>query len=245
MCTKPGHARIAVMLKSCSDSDRKAQERKGGRRGGRIPLGDFHGCMRQEPSRCGAGSKALRPSRRISPPVANVIMITGILITFGRNGRSLPPECATPGPNRSWCGFAGVSVDRPINLLGRRRDGLAVFPRDEIKAVAQQVDEAEPAPAPIRSLHHGLREHGGDRLGKAFEAVSDGDPHVRDAAMFQLVHDAQPEFGILLLFAPEAEDFPSSGGAHAAHDMHCLVAELRTSSSSRILTRSASKKING
>jgi hypothetical protein len=121
MCTKPGHARIAVMLKSCSDSDRKAQERKGGRRGGRIPLGDFHGCMRQEPSRCGAGSKALRPSRRISPPVANVIMITGILITFGRNGRSLPPECATPGPNRSWCGFTGVSVDRPINLLGRRR----------------------------------------------------------------------------------------------------------------------------
>ena len=41
------------------------------------------------------------------------------------------------------CGFAGGGVDRAINLLERRRDGLAVFPRDEIEAVAQQVDNAE------------------------------------------------------------------------------------------------------
>jgi hypothetical protein len=39
--------------------------------------------------------------------------------------------------------FAGVSVDRPINLLERRGDGLAVFPRDESEAMAQQVDNAE------------------------------------------------------------------------------------------------------
>src|SRR5215472_2091904 len=42
----------------------------------------------------------------------------------------------------SQCGFAGVGVDRPINLLERRGDGLAVFPGDEIEAVAQQVNDA-------------------------------------------------------------------------------------------------------
>jgi hypothetical protein len=41
---------------------------------------------------------------------------------------------------------------------------------------------------------------------ETLEAVNDSDQHVLDTAIFQLVHDAQPEFGTLILFEPEAED---------------------------------------
>ena len=44
-----------------------------------------------------------------------------------------------------------AGVDRAINLLERRGDGLRVFPGDEIEAVAQQVDDA--------GLHRRLREN--------------------------------------------------------------------------------------
>src|SRR6201987_4248153 len=113
-------------------------------------------------------------------------------------------------------GFAGGGVDRAINLLERRSDGLAVFPRDEIEAVTQQVDDA--------SLNHCLRKHGGDGLGETFETIDDGDQDVLDAAIFQLIHDAQPEFGALVLLEPEAEDFLGALSAYTERDMHRLVA---------------------
>jgi hypothetical protein len=77
-------------------------------------LDDLHGCTREEPGRCGEGSKALRPSRWVSPPITNVITITEILIIFGRNGRSLSPECATSGPNRS----AQLGIERLNGIRG-------------------------------------------------------------------------------------------------------------------------------
>src|SRR5262249_44518761 len=48
---------------------------------------------------------------------------------------------------------------------------------------------------------------------------------VLDTAVFQLVHDAQPEFGALILLEPEAEDFLGAVGAYAQRDMHRLVAD--------------------
>ena len=74
-------------------------------------------------------------------------------------------------------------------------------------------------------LDHRLRKDGGNRVGKPFEAVDDGDQDVLDATVFQLVHDAQPEFGTLILLEPEAEDFLGAVSAYAQRDMHRLVAD--------------------
>ncbi len=62
-------------------------------------------------------------------------------------------------------------------------------------------------------LDLGLREHGADRLGEALQPVDDGDQDVGDAAVAQLVHDAQPELGALGLLEPEAEHLLGAVGA--------------------------------
>jgi hypothetical protein len=67
-------------------------------------------------------------------------------------------------------------------------------------------------------------KHGGDGLGKAFEAVNDGNQDVLDAAIFQLIHDAQPEFGAFVLLEPQAEDFLGAVSTYAEREMHRLVA---------------------
>src|SRR5215213_3122923 len=103
------------------------------------------------------------------------------------------------------------------NLLQSGRDQFPVFPGDEIKAVAQQVNDA--------GLYRRLREHRGDRLREALEAVDDGDQHVFDAAVLDLVHDAQPEFGALVLFQPKPQDFLAAVGAHAKRDVDGLVSD--------------------
>src|SRR6185369_1178600 len=64
---------------------------------------------------------------------------------------------------------------------------------------------------------------GSDRLGKALQAVDNGDQHVLDAAVLELVHDAQPEFGALVLFEPKPQDFLAAVGAHAERDMDGLI----------------------
>ena len=63
-----------------------------------------------------------------------------------------------------------------------------------------------------------------DHLREAFEPIDDGDQHVLDAAVFQLVHDAQPKFGALVLFEPKPQDFLAAVGAHAERDMDGLIA---------------------
>ena len=92
---------------------------------------------------------------------------------------SLTPEALLESAER---GFTGGGVNRPVDALERGRHGLAVFPGREIEAVAQQVNDA--------GLHRRLGKNRSDRLGKAFEPVNDGDQHVSDAAVLQLVHDA-------------------------------------------------------
>ena len=54
-------------------------------------------------------------------------------------------------------------------------------------------------------LHHRVGEHGGDRFGKALQAVDDSDQDVADAAVLQLVHNPQPELGALRLLDPDAQ----------------------------------------
>src|SRR3954465_12010771 len=130
------------------------------------------------------------------------------------NGRVfLAPGALLEGSER---GLAGFGVNRPVDVLERRRNRLSILPGDEIEAVAQQVDDA--------GLYRGLREDSRDRLGEALQAVDDGDQHVLDAAVFQLVHDAQPELGALVLFEPQPQDFLAAVGAHAERDMDSLVA---------------------
>src|SRR5437764_10923292 len=60
--------------------------------------------------------------------------------------------------------------------------------------------------------------------GKTFQAVDDGDQQVFDAAVFQLVHDPQPEFGTLVLLEPKPQNFLGAVGAHAERDVDGLVA---------------------
>jgi len=108
--------------------------------------------------------------------------------------------------------LAGGGVDRPVDPLQRAGHGLAVLVGDEIEAVPQQVDDA--------GLHRGVWKHGQDRLGKPLQAVDDGEQHVLDAAVVELVHDAQPELCPFVLLEPEAEDFLGSVGPNAQRPPH-------------------------
>jgi hypothetical protein len=122
-----------------------------------------------------------------------------------------------PGARRNGAerGFAGCGVLCAVNVLERGRDQLAVCPGDEIAAVAQQRDDA--------GLHHGLRQDSGDRFREALQTVADGDQHVRDAAVLEPVHNAQPECRALVLFEPQPQDFLAAVGAPAARDVDGLV----------------------
>src|SRR5580700_2562130 len=75
------------------------------------------------------------------------------------------------------------------------------------------------------SLNRRLRKHGGDRVRKALQAVDDGDQHIFDAAVLQLVHHPQPELGAFILLEPQPQDLLGSIGAHAERDMDRLVAD--------------------
>ena len=61
--------------------------------------------------------------------------------------------------------------------------------------------------------------------GKALQAVDDGDQHILDAAVLQLVHHPQPELGALVLLEPQAQDLLGAVGAHPERDMDRLVAD--------------------
>jgi len=54
------------------------------------------------------------------------------------------------------------------------------------------------------SLHHGVGEHGRNRLWEALEAVDHRDQDVAGAAVADLAHHPQPELGPFGLFDPKA-----------------------------------------
>ena len=106
--------------------------------------------------------------------------------------------------------FAGVSIDRAINRFEGSGNRFAIFPGNEVEAVTQQVNNA--------GLHRCERKDGGDRLREILQAVDDGYQHVFDAAVLQLVQDAQPEFRSLILLGPPPEDFLRAIGPEAERD---------------------------
>jgi hypothetical protein len=100
--------------------------------------------------------------------------------------------------------LSGGGVLGPVDLLQRHCDSLAVLVGNEVQRIADQVNDA--------GLDLGLWKHRGDRLRKALQTIDDGDEDVFDAAVLQLVHDAQPEFCALGLLDPQAENFLGSVG---------------------------------
>ncbi len=78
-------------------------------------------------------------------------------------------------------------------------------------------------------LHPGLRKHGGDRVGKAGEAVDAGDEDIGDAAAVQVVEDGRA-FGVLppqaerlaVAFDGDTDGQVTGAGAHRAvfADLH-------------------------
>ena len=71
-----------------------------------------------------------------------------------------------------------------------------------------------------------LRKDCVDRLGKALQAVDDGDQDVLDAAVPQLVHDAQPELRALCRLDPDAENVLGAVGL-ALETVHLLGRDLQ------------------
>lgn len=93
---------------------------------------------------------------------------------------------------------------------------LRSFQRHELERMADEMHDA--------SLNDGLGKDGVDRLGKALQAVDDGDQDVGDAAVLQFVHDTQPELGAFRLLDPDAQNLPGAVGQDAERDVDGLVA---------------------
>ena len=70
-------------------------------------------------------------------------------------------------------------------------------------------------------LNHGIREHSGNGIWEALEAIDDGDQDVVGSPALDLVHDPQPELGALALLDPQAQYFLVTGGTHAGPFRHC------------------------
>jgi site-specific DNA recombinase len=74
-------------------------------------------------------------------------------------------------------------------------------------------------------LDLGLREHGGDRVGEAFQAIHDRDEDVVDTTILQLGHHPQPELRPLGLLDPQPQDLLAAVGANAEGKVDRLVAD--------------------
>src|SRR3546814_2264878 len=94
-----------------------------------------------------------------------------------------PPALADSGITLApWTGLerrqrlvGSVGICRTINRLECGCQPLAVFPGHEVHGVTQQVDNT--------GLDYRLREHRGDRIREALQAVDDGEKDIFDAAV--------------------------------------------------------------
>ena len=55
-------------------------------------------------------------------------------------------------------------------------------------------------------LHNGVGEGSVDRIWKALKAINHSKQNVFNAAILELVHDIEPEFGTLILLDPHAQN---------------------------------------
>ncbi len=127
-------------------------------------------------------------------------------------GIFLPPMAGVESIERR---LGRISILRPINRLQRAGEGFAVLPGGEIHRMADQMDDAR--------LNDRLRKDGVDRLRKALQSVDDCDQNVIDAAVLQLVHHPQPEFGAFGIFDPKAQDILRPIRLNAERNVHRLV----------------------
>ena len=87
-------------------------------------------------------------------------------------------------------------------------------------------------PSTPTGLNDRIREYRGDRIGKALQAVDDGEEDVLDAAVAKFVHHPEPELGALVLLEPQAEHLLGAVGTDAQRDVdrfitdHALVADF-------------------
>ena len=95
-------------------------------------------------------------------------------------------------------GLASSSIGRAIDSPQRLHQALAILPGGKIHGMADQMNDA--------GLNDCLRENGINGLGKTLQAVDHGDENVLGPAGLQLIDNAQPEFGALGLFDPDAKN---------------------------------------
>src|SRR6476619_3789561 len=91
-------------------------------------------------------------------------------------------------------------------------------------------------------LNQRLRKHAGDRLGKALQAIDDGDQDIVEPTRLQIVHDLEPEFGASVC---SIQRLRTSFSPDGLRPNATYIALFLTVPSSRILTRRASKKTTG
>jgi hypothetical protein len=80
-------------------------------------------------------------------------------------------------------------------------------------------------PSTPTRLNRGVGEDGADGVRKALQPVDDRKQDILDAAIAQLIHDPEPEFGALALLQPETEDLLAAIGPDTERDVHGLVAD--------------------
>ncbi len=66
--------------------------------------------------------------------------------------------------------------------------------------------------------------HRGDRIGKAPQAINDGEQDILDARVSEFVHHPKPELGAFVLLQPQAKHFLATVGADAQRDVDRFVA---------------------
>lgn len=105
----------------------------------------------------------------------------------------------------------------PVNRAQINGHGLAILPGAEVQGMTHQMHDA--------GLDSGLREGRRDCLGKAFQAVHNGDQDVLNPAVLQLVHHRQPEFGAFVVSDPQPQNLsqavPVDAEGHIDGVRHC------------------------
>ena len=99
-------------------------------------------------------------------------------------------------------------------LLRAATSGLRSFQDTKSIEFLRRVDDA--------SLDDRVREHRGDGVGEALEAIDDSQHDILGAAVPELVHDPEPELGAFVLLDPQAEHLLAAVGAHAQRDVDGL-----------------------
>lgn len=110
------------------------------------------------------------------------------------------------------------AADRPVDCFEIGGHLAPVLPGNESQRVSNQMYNAE--------LHLSFRKNAANRFWKTFETVDTGDENILHAAILELRHHLQPEFGPLGFLNPEPEDFLLPLHVHANGHIHGFAADM-------------------